>query len=308
MRKDLNILNVFKVATGGDIKSFLEDFALFCNNYYSSIVDYYQGNIDFNTVGEAFNLLDDLMNRAKILEPLFTLKASFFTNIDAWELLDIFTDCQTKLWTIDNSAKWLRSAIIGRFGNNVALNRVLKTRENFENVATSLGSNDAQNDWVDIAKNNLVEEEDYTASDGGGMFKINLKISGNFEISNIVDTLETKNILGKDIDKNFKIEENDIKTVEFEEAISQSLSIITSALKGCIPESPNYGLPNEAIGSSTNALQYPSLFRHVMNMFQKDARWAEVSLLDLYRKEDSVYMKIQAKTITNNFLTTNIQI
>lgn len=308
MRPDINILNIFKSATGGDMKSFLEDFALFCNQYYSNIVDYYQGNVEFTVVGEAFNRLDDLMNRARILEPLFTLKSSSFSTIDAWELLDIFTDCQTKLWTIDNSAKWLRSAVIGRYGNNVALSRVLKTRENFESVASSIGSSDSQNEWVDIARNNSVEEEDYTADEGGGMFRINLKQFGTFEISNIVDTLETKNILGKDIDKNFSINGNDICTVEYEKAIFQSLDTITQALKGCIPEFPEYGIPNESIGSSTNALKYPSLFRHVMNMFQRDARWSEVTLLDLYRKEDNVFMKIQAKTVTNNFLTTNIQI
>lgn len=308
MRPDINILTVFKNATGGDIKFFLEDFALFCNQYYASIVDYYQGNVDSTVVGEAFNMLDDLIKRTRTLEPLFTLKASSFTNLDVWELLDVFTECQTKLWTIDNSSKWLRSAIIGRYGNNIALNRMLKTRENFESVASSLGSNDPQNEWVNIARNNSVEEESYTANEGGGMFKINLKQSGTFEISNIVDTLDTKNILGKDIDKEFGIEDNDIKTVEYDKAILQSLDTITKALKGCIPEFPNYGIPNDAIGSSANALNYPSLFRHVMNMFQRDARWSEVTLLDLYRKEDNVFMKIQAKTVTNNFLTTNIQI
>ena len=71
---------------------------------------------------------------------------------------------------------------------------------------------------------------------------------------------------------------------------------------------PDYGLPNEAIGSSVNAIQYPSLFKHLVNMFQRDARWVEVNLLDLYRKEDAIFMKIQAKTVTNNFLVTNIQI
>lgn len=191
---------------------------------------------------------------------------------------------------------------------NVALQRVLKTRETFENVSSQLGSNNPQDDWVDIARNNAVEEEDYDANTGGGMFKINIRTSGNFNIPNIVDNLDSEKILGKDIDKNFRFENDDLATLEYEAAIGQALDTIIHALKGTILEFPNYGLPNEAIGSSVNAIQYPSLFKHLVNMFQRDARWVSVNLLDLYRKEDAIFMKIQAKTVTNNFLVTNIQI
>ena len=79
-------------------------------------------------------------------------------------------------------------------------------------------------------------------------------------------------------------------------------------MKGQIPEFPEYGLPNDMIGNSVNAIQYPTIFRNLLNMFQRDARWVEVNLIDLYRKEDSIFMKVNAKTVTNNYLVTNIQI
>lgn len=300
-------LETFKKQTGYDIQSYFESFALFCNSYYPLIVAYYTGQDDVN-IGDSFGRLDTLMKQSQEIEPLFTLKATGLSRIDSWELLDMFTECQTKLWTIDNSSRWLRSAIIGRYGMNVALQRVLKTRETFENVSSQLGSNNPQDDWVDIARNNAVEEEDYDANTGGGMFKINIRTSGNFNIPNIVDNLDSEKILGKDIDKNFRFENDDLATLEYEAAIGQALDTIIHALKGTIPEFPNYGLPIEAIGSSVNAIQYPSLFKHLVNMFQRDARWVSVNLLDLYRKEDAIFMKIQAKTVTNNFLVTNIQI
>ena len=212
------------------------------------------------------------------------------------------------LWTINNSSRWLRSAIIGRYGNNIAIQRVLKTRETFEDVASQLGLSQPQNDWFNIAKNNYVEEEDYDANTGGGMFKINIKQEGNFDIPNIVDNLSSQKILGKDIDVNFRFEGNDLATVEYDLAVRQAFNTMLNCLKGQIPEFPEYGLPNDMIGNSVNAIQYPTIFRNLLNMFQRDARWVEVNLIDLYRKEGSIFMKVNAKTVTNNYLVTNIQI
>lgn len=299
-------MQTFKDLTGYDIKSFFESFVLFCNTYYPNIVGYYTGqDVD---VKDSFGRLDALLKQAEAIEPLFTLKYNGFTTLGAWELLDAFTDCQTKLWTINNSSRWLRSAIIGRYGSNIVLERVLKTRETFEDVANELGLSSPQDSWVDIAKNNYIEEEDYTANNGGGMFKINIRQSGNFDIPNIVDNLSTQKILGKDISVEFGFVDNDLLTVEFDAAILQAYNTIVSSLKGCIPEFPEYGLPNDMIGSSVNAIQYPSIFKHLLNMFQRDARWTEVNLLDLYHKDDNLFIKISAKTVTNNYLETNIQI
>jgi hypothetical protein len=297
----------FKQLTGYNIQVFFEDFVLFCNSYYPLIVGYYTGATNVS-VDDSFGRLETLMKQAQEIEPLFTLKANSLTGIGAWELLDTFTDCQTKLWTINNSSRWLRSVIIGKFSNNIALNRVLKSRENFEIVATELSSNDPQNAWFDIAKNNFVEEEDYDANNEGGMFKINIRQSGNYDIPNIVDNLSSEKILGRDMDVDFRFENNDIATVDYELAVRQAFNTILHCVKGAIPEFNDYGIPNDISGSSVNAVQYPVLFKHIMNMFQRDARWVQVNLIDVYRKEDNIFMKINAKTVTNNFLETNIQI
>lgn len=303
----IEAIQKFRQLTGYNIQGFFEDFVLFCNSYYPLIVSYYTGQTNVS-VSDSFGRLDALMKQAQEIEPLFTLKANGLTGVSSWELLDTFTDCQTKLWTINNSSRWLRSAIIGRYGNNVALQRVLKSRENFEIVATELGSNDPQNAWFDIAKNNFVEEEDYDANNEGGIFKINIRQSGNFNIPNIVDNLSSEKILGKDMDVNFRFEDNDIAVVKYELAVRQAFNTILSCVKGAIPEFNDYGIPNDIPGSSMNAVQYPVLFKHIMNMFQRDARWVQVNLIDVYHKEDNIFMKINAKTVTNNFLETNIQI
>lgn len=301
----IRALDSFRNKTGADIKGFFEEFAMFCNTQYPLIAFYYLGeNVD---VKSAFSHLDKLQAEARKIEPLFFLKSTSLSGIDFWEILDIFTECQTKLDVIANSSKWLRSSIIGRNGGYITTTRALKTRENFEQVSSQIGSIEAQNDWFDIALRNSIEEEDYTEQ-LNPMFKIDIRKAGNFRLDNIVDNLDGDNILGKDINKEFFIKDGDIAVVSSEEAIHQSLNTILSSLKGSIPEFPNYGLPNEVIGSSIGALSYPSIFKHLMDMFQRDGRWLSVSLLDIFRKEDKTFLKINVRTITNNQLITNIKI
>ena len=300
------VLEVFKKQTGCDIQSFFTDFVDFCNTYYPVIVSYYEGK-DVSVDG-AFSRLDDLIKRASEIEPLFDLKASGMNNIEYWELLDQFTDCQMKLLTIDNSSKWLRSAIIGRYGSVVAIDRVLGTKESFEQVSGSLGSDNRDDDWFNIAKKNLVEEEDYTALDGGGIFKINIREFGGTPILNIVDNPDSKKILGKDINKSFVIRGGDLDTVEYDDAVLQAFDTVMNARKGSIPEFPSYGITDETIGVSFRALQYPVLFRNLLDMFGLDARFTELTLLDLYREQDSVFMKVQVRLVTNDTMVTNIEI
>ena len=303
----IQALEKFKKLTGYDIKKFFEDFILFCNSNYPLIVAYYTGQEGVD-VGDSFDKLDKLISSSEEIEPLFYLKSNGLSGINFWELLDYFSDCQTKLWTINNSSKWLRSSRIGRYSSGSAVDRVLKTNESFENVANDLGSSNPDNDWVDISKNNFVEEEDYTPNNSDKMFKIYSNSQGVHDITNIVDNLDSEKILGKDIDVYFRFVDGDIATVIYEDAVKQAFNTILSSLKGSIPEFPEYGIPNESIGSSVNAVQYPMLFKHLINMFQRDARWVEVNLLDIYKEEDNLYMQISAKTVTNNYLKTNIRI
>lgn len=299
-------LETFKDQTGADIGAFLQNFVLFCNNYYHYIVSYYQGD-DVSEIGDVFARLDSLIDTARQIEPLFTLKSNVLNGLDMWELLDMFTDCETKLWTINNSSKWLRSAIIGRYGNNTVLKRYLRTGETFEKVSQELGSSQPQDDWFDMVRNNFIEEEQY-APDQGVMFKINIRTTGNHNIDNIVDNLQGDNILGKDIDKNLRFEKGDLAVVEFNDAIVQALDTILHCIRGAIPEFPTYGLPSDCYGVSRSALQYPSIFKSIVNMVQRDGRWRSVELLDLSMKDDYLMMKIRATTVANNQIVTNVEI
>lgn len=295
----------FKVITGYDIRLFFSDFVTFVNQYYPFIVDYYNGGTIDQETFYKLNLLTKEMDK---IEPLFTLCSNTLDDIDSWELLDIFTEIQTKLWTIRNSAKWLRSTFDNVRSNTVKMEQVLSTDESFEDIAQkNLSSSNPQDDWLNIVVPQYINEEDYTPQ-SSPIFSINLEQSRDNYIDNIVDTLSGKSILGIDIDKNFLFENDDLKVVSYDDAIKQALELIQSSLKGFYPEFPNYGITNDIIGTTINAVQYPTIFKNLINMFQRDGRWKSVELIDLYTEQDSIFLKIKATTVTKEDFIVNIPI
>lgn len=296
----------FNQITGYDIKSFFKSFVDFSNTYYPSIVSFYQGGI---VNADAFKTLDNLIASANVIEPLFSLHSDTLDDISMWDILDDFTEIQTKLETIKNSDRWLRSSSIGR-DNTIQISRKLRSGEDFETVSLEKGDEDPENDWRNIVTPQYIEEEDYDDIDGmRNTFYINMRNTGSNEVSTVIDTLIGDKILGKDISVKFSFDETgDLITVNGHDAMIQALNIIASSLIGSIPEFPDYGISNEFIGTTVNAIQYPSIFKSVMNMFQRDSRWESVELLDLRIKEDNVFLTVKAKAITNQEYLTNITV
>lgn len=303
---DISVFSRFQKVTGYNIQPFLEGYVLFSRNYYPLVVKYYSGeSVD---MGRTFGLLDKLLAATRRIEPLFNMHASQLDTISFWELLDLFTDCQTKLWTINNSSRWLRSAIIDRYSNSIVTNRVLRTHETMEAATATLGYSSPDDDWVDVARRNALEEENYSPVGANPMFKLDLKVAGNFNVQNIVDNLSEQNILGKDILKELEIADGDLLTVKYGDAVRQTLDTILGCFKGSIPEFPSYGFPPDICGTTVKAISYPIIFKDLLDMFSSDGRWNSVDILDLKTEDDCVYIKIQAKTITNDSIITNIQL
>lgn len=296
----------FNTITGYDIKSFFQSFIDFNNSYYPAIVSFYQGG-EMNVV--AFQTLDKLLSTVDIIEPLFSLHSNTLDDISMWDILDDFTEIQTKLLTIKNSDRWLRSSSIGRT-DSIQIDRKLKTGEDFENVSLEKGDEDPENDWLDIVTPQYIEEEDYTELDGTKKnFSINMRNVGSNEVSTVVDRLVGDKILGKDISPKFVFDlEGDLQTVVGHDAMVQALQIISSSLTGSIPEFPDYGISNDFIGTTVNAIQYPSIFKSIMNMFQRDSRWESAELLKVEIKDDFVFLSVKAKAVTNQEYLTNITV
>lgn len=300
----MDMYEKFLSVTGYNIKDFFQSYIDFCSEYYPYIVDYYQGG-EINA--DSFYELDKLIAQINIIEPLFQLHENKLDDISMWELLESFSEIVTKLTTIKNSDRWLRSASVGRT-NTLQLEKQLRTGETFETVSEQLELENPEDDWVDIVVPQYIIEEDYITGQGSNTFSVNLKNVGINYVDNVVDTLVDENILGKDLSTEFVFENEDLKIIKFQKSMEQALQIILEAVKGCIPEFTDYGLPSDFIGQTTNAIQYPIIFKSLMNMFQRDNRWASAELIDLKKVEDSIFMKVRATTVTKEDFLINVPI
>lgn len=300
----MNYLDKFQQVTGYDIRSFFQSYVDFVNNYYSSIVDYYQGG-DMN--GEAFQAMNNILKEISIIEPLFKLHETTLDDISMWDILDMFSEIQTKMLTIRNSDRWMRSARLNRT-NTLQMKRQLRMGESFEVVSQDIEDENPDDDWVNIVTPQYITEEQYEDREGSNNFYVNLKTTGNNNIETLVDTLVEDNILGKDFSTSFDFVDNDIEVVQHDESLEQALDIILKSVAGCVPEYKDYGLPENYIGTTINAIQYPAIFKSLMNMFQRDGRWKSCELLEVTRQEDAVFLTIKATAITNQSYVTNVPI
>jgi hypothetical protein len=294
----------FKKLTGYDIEAFLNDFVAFSANNYQSIVDYYSGG---TLISEAFKEMDRLIGESNRIEAIMELNADRLKTNDHWVLVETIGDIQVNLWTCQNMSKWTRSSRLNQYDSSITVEKGLRQFETFETVAKEAGSLDSDNEWSNIAIDNLITEEDYT-TEGGKIFWVKLQNSYNYGIPNIVDSLSGETIYGKDIVKKFEFVGNDLATISGNDAIKQSLSTKLDTVKGSIPEFPDRGVDPQSTSTNVNSIQYPSIFRNLLNLFQDDARWKEVNLLDLYREDDAVFMKFEVKTILKDSFLTNLKI
>lgn len=294
----------FKRITGYDLQAFFQRFVDFINFHSGNVINYYDGGSINNT---SFNELETLLKESKNISPLFEQHGANLTYLGYWEVLEKFTDIQTSLYTFDNMNKWMKSSRLNRFDSGTHIVRQLRQGETMELLSEDVGYSNSQEDWVTLAINNQLIEEEYTP-EGGKIISVVFQNNSNFAIDNIIDSLVGKNVLGKDINRKIKFVNNDVETVEYEKAIEQCLYIILGTVKGSIPEFKEDGIESDTIGSNANIIQYPSMFRNLLSIFQKDGRWSEITLLDLKREEDNVFMKIECKTILQDRVITNIPV
>lgn len=297
----------FYEVTGYDIESYFNRFIEFINTEYPKLVNYYNGGeLDANS----FDELEYLLKESENIEGIFEMFSDNLLTLDMWQILDTFEDCFEKLNTASNLSRWLKSSRVSMYSSNIAVSQMLKTGENFEIAASNYDKSDPQNEWVDITINNFISEDDYDLN-GGTRYKMVFTNSGVHGIDNIIDNLDNNLLLGKDIDKNWVIEKDengvwDLKTVNFQDACLQAFGILTSTLKGDIPEFVDLGISRELIGSSQAMVEYPILFKNLSNLFSTDSRWKDLKLMEMKIIEDSLFIEVQATTILGEKYTTNI--
>jgi hypothetical protein len=195
-----NIFERFEEITRYDIEEYLNEFSDFVSEDYQSIAKFFSGESD-SIDGNIVVRLDDLTKEANNISLLFNnFKDSLSTLTDYWDLLIIFEDSKTKLQTITNSDIWFRSIKKFNYDNKFTKEFILKEGQTLQNLAAQVGYNNPVDDWVDVALDNTLSEDEYT-SEGGTKLKVTFENNLRVNIETVVDSVDGINVYGKDIQR-----------------------------------------------------------------------------------------------------------
>jgi len=305
-----DIVDEFNRITNVDLLDLFNKFILFIEFDYQNIVDYYSGSID-KPSSQSFKNLENLQREYRgVLQKIQESRDSFTSSI-FWEILDQVEEISAKLKTIENTPKWLRSSIgKNNFNPNIQIDYTLKYGQTLEGVEKNvMSSTDPDNEWVQLAFDNDIKEEDYNIN-GGNRIKITLKNGSLFNIQSIVDTItEAVNVYGRDIDRVITFENDDIKVLSGKETLYQTVDILANLRRGDNPEFPEDGINEKfVVGSNISAIQFPSLFRQLALTFAKDDSLKNFTLINIEQKDDYVALEFSVATRLDEVITQRINI
>ena len=274
----------FTDITGYDLISFFGNFYDFVDNQYMDIVQYYQGK---SSVGKnSFKLLHDLIKESGRIEEVISLnKATLSGSIEFWQLTEYLSTINGKLHTILQMAKWLRSSYVYGYENQSKTKEILGQNQTLENLSYSLGSGDANEDWIDIALQNALKEIDYT-KEGGNQLSVQRTDNRGNNVTTVVDIMLGENILGKDLHRKLTFEDDDLLSLGTAETMEQSAEICLTTVKGSVPEFLYLGIPKVFVGTNKNTMRVSSLIREVVNNFRTDDSFKNVELIDAGIEQD----------------------
>lgn len=300
------IQDKFKNITGYDISSYFNMFTEFVSTYYQNLIDYYSGQGPVNQ--DTVLVLNKLDSETKKVSNLFDSNSrNMADTAEFWDLIEQFENVKSKVDTIKNSSKWLRSSIQkGNYAGGVSFDYIQNQNEFFEGIATKAGYEDPQNDWSNIALNNNIIEEDYT-KEGGCKMSLSLQNNAIVYVESVVDSLTGKKVYGKDLYKEVTLEDGDLKVLDYDETIRQSFDILLSTTKGSVPQFPLDGIDKTAfVGQNLNSVAFPSVFRQLVQLFRKDDTFKELSIINVTQEKDAMIIELSVKTRLDETLLNNL--
>ena len=290
-------IDAFEQLTNFDLRGWMQDFYDFIFDNRQDIINYYSG-VTSTPNRESFEALDDMIKRTNELTGVVEGRKNSLKTGAMWDLIDNIASAKTALQTIDNSSRWLRSAISkNNFNPNPEIEHVMHQLQTLEAIASDVfGSSDRDQDWTTIALNNAIKEEDYTTQ-GGVTIKTQLINGAAVRVESVVDNIQGENIYGKDIDKTFTYEDNDIKVLSPNDTIKQAVQIMAELRRGDNPEYPSLGVQSNLIlGVSSGSIAYPALFRHWFATFATDDTLKSFTISGINQKEDFVEFEFKVET------------
>jgi hypothetical protein len=287
-----DILDEFRVITGMDIANYFQNALTFLNGDYLTIVNYYSGYT--NSISSTpFENFDRLKKQNQQVFEVWKEHSNRFNNLKWFLLIEQIEEIDNRLKTLDNINKWSRSSLTKvAYDPSYQLDYILGQNQTLENVAQQVtGSSNSQDEWIDIALNNVLKEEDYT-NEGGNDLKISFKRSNrNFNVTSVVDVISGKSIYGKDIYRKVQFENNDLKCLDYDATILQAANILANLRKNDNPDNPNSGLQSNIVAGGNKAIMnFPVIIRQMTQTFAGDDTLKNFTVNNIAIEQDNLQL------------------
>lgn len=252
-----------------NVEDYLVKFHEFFRFEFPNFVAYFSGKKDeLSSIGVL--LLEELISENEAIENKIVVSNRFLTNVDDWEVVEYLADLSIELLYFKKIDKFLRSSVTSsQFNNKFEFNTTLKS-ETIENLSNRLlKSDDYNNDWVDIAKRNDLQELDYTHQGGNDIIvSVDLNVNSG-TILGVIDNLIGQRVLGLDLHKKIAFMDDDLLVLGFEDTFHQAVSILSILLKGDVPEFKDFGRAG-FVGGNMKSFAISSLIRQLTTVFSTD--------------------------------------
>jgi hypothetical protein len=307
--KMVNALEKLQTVSFFDFYNYLDRYnAFFAGQNLSLMISYWNKKIDSIEP----QILKDFNWLFENYEPLSSeLKRHVSTvrdyNYELFDLTNLFSDIQMNLQNIKKLPQYMRVS-----NNNVDVTSMpvvgyfVQGGDTLESISfdffgdTKFAS--------DISAYNHIHYYDVGNSSWIGRFlKVPLfKNSLTQKIDNIVDGQINKNILGKDIDRNFSFNSSgdDIRTVEYEDCFLQFINILLKdSDKGTIPEFPSLGCSlSGIIGRNLGALSINSIKNEIISLAQTETTLKEMFFRSIKVVDDAVFLDIDFQNVLGKII------
>lgn len=304
-----DILDEFQLMTGKNLREFFSKALLFFTSDYPAIVEYFSGKRkDISSLPfENFTFIK------QELDSCFTLFQLFSNNMKDsrwWILLDQLEEIDSRLLTLASINRWARSSATSTsYSPTVQIDYVLLQNETLETVSKNvLGDANPQDDWVNIALSNDLEEEDYSF-EGGNPLRLQLDslVNLGITVNSVVDTIIGKSIYGRDLTKYISFENDDLTSLQYDDTIKQAADILSKLRKGDNPNFPNLGIQSTAvIGANRNLMNFPIISRQMNEVFNSDDTFKNFQMVNLSISEDNLTCAIKVTTRLNEVESYNL--
>lgn len=287
----------FQELTRYDLSKFINDCSVFLKSGYTQISDFYAGRTS-RIKTEVTNEHKRLLLESDYVIMQFGNNSQKLESSEFWHLLEFCENVRSKLQTIDNLSRYLRSSRTDtKFSQGFAHPYTVSDQQTLENISDNvLLDTNEEDDWVDIAQKNDLKETDWDIDGGTNITLYREKFKSNF-VTSVIDNMVGEKIYGMDIDRNITFEGDDLKVLGYHETVYQAVDILSNVRRGEIPEFKNLGVnASMFVGSNISAFSYDAIVRQLSTSFNTDDLFINFKITKMEIVQDSFHITFEVNT------------